>query len=151
MFGIMKKISFVLLLNIVNRSNHTKCLSLSNQKCMTQTTLINLHPNEYTQKFHYFPFGVTLDRYDGICSTLNDLSNKVCVPNKTEDLNLSVLNMITGPNKSKTLTKHTSCECKCRFDGKKLIQINGGITINVDVCYYFDYRELLILILQIFC
>ena len=59
--------------------------------------------------------------------------------------------MITGPNKSKTLTKHTSCECKCRFDGKNLIQINGGITINVDVCYYFDYRELLILILQIFC
>ena len=102
MFGIIKKISFVLLLNIVNRSNHTKCLSLSNQKCMTQTTLINLHPNEYTQKFHYFPFGVTLDRYDGICSTLNDLSNKVCVPNKTEDLNLSVFNLIIRINESKT-------------------------------------------------
>ena len=108
-------------------------MSLSNQKFMTQTTLINLHPNEYIQKFHYFPFAVKLDRYAGTCSTLNDLSNKVCVPNKTEDLNLSVLNMITGPNKSKTLTKHTSCECKCRFDGKNVIQINGGITINVDV------------------
>ena len=23
------------------------------------------------------------------CNTLNDLSNKVCVPNKTEDLNLN--------------------------------------------------------------
>ena len=40
--------------------------------------------------------------------------------------------MITGINKSKTLTKHISCECKCRFDGKNVIQINGGITINVD-------------------
>ena len=27
--------------------------------------------------------------------------------------------MITGINESKTLTKHTSCECKCRFDGRK--------------------------------
>ena len=29
----------------------------------------------------------------------------MCVPNKTEDLNLSVFNMISGINKSKTLTK----------------------------------------------
>ena len=41
-------------------------------------------------------------------NTLNDLSNKVCVPNKIEDLNLSVFNMITGINKSKTLTKDIS-------------------------------------------
>ena len=47
-----------------------------------------------------------------------DLSNKVCVPNKTEDLNLSIFNMITGINESKTLTKHISCKCKCKFDGR---------------------------------
>ena len=41
--------------------------------------------------------------------------------------------MITGINELKTLTKHISCECKCRFDGKNVIQINGGTTINVDV------------------
>ena len=41
--------------------------------------------------------------------------------------------MITGINESKTLTKHISCECKCRFDGKNVIHINGGITINVDL------------------
>ena len=27
--------------------------------------------------------------------------------------------MITGINESKTLTKHISCECKCKFDGTK--------------------------------
>ena len=27
--------------------------------------------------------------------------------------------MITGVNELKTLTKHISCECKCRFDRKK--------------------------------
>ena len=27
--------------------------------------------------------------------------------------------MTTGINESKTLTKHISCECKCKFDGRK--------------------------------
>ena len=50
-----------------------------------------------------------------------------------KDLNIHVFSMITGKNESKILTKDTSCDCKCRFDGKNLIQINGGITVNVDV------------------
>ena len=96
MFGLIKKIFIGLLTGLVNGSNHTKCTSLSNQKCMTQPSIINLHPNEYSQEFHYYPFAVKLDRCVGSCNTLNDLSNKVCVPNKTKDLNLSVFNKITG-------------------------------------------------------
>ena len=44
------------------------------------------------------PFAINLDSCVGSCNTLNDLSNKVCVPNRTEDLNLSISNMITGIN-----------------------------------------------------
>ena len=84
-----------------------------------QPTLINLHPNEFSQVFHYYPFAVKLDGCVGSCNTVNYLSYKVCVPNKTEDLNLSVFNMITGINDSKTLTKHISCKCKCKLDGRK--------------------------------
>ena len=40
--------------------------------------------------------------------------------------------MITGINESKLLTRDISCEFKCKFDGKKLIQVNDGIMINVD-------------------
>ena len=76
-------------------SNHTKCVSLRNQKCMIQPARINLHPNEYSQEFHYDPYSVKLARWVGSCNTLNDLSNEVYVPNKTEDLRLSVFNMIT--------------------------------------------------------
>ena len=67
-------------------------MSLSNQKCMTQPTLNNLHPNKYSQEFHYYPFAIKLDRCVGSCNNLNDLSNKLCVPNKTDGLNLSVFN-----------------------------------------------------------
>ena len=62
MFGIIKKTLIELLIGIVNASIHTECLSLNNQKCMTQPTLINLHPNEYSQEFHYYPFALKLDK-----------------------------------------------------------------------------------------
>ena len=72
MIGLIKKIFIVLLSNIVNGSNHTKCVSLSKQECMIQPTLISLHPNEYSQEFHCYPSVVKLDRCVGSFSTLND-------------------------------------------------------------------------------
>ena len=78
--------------SIVNASNHTKCVSLSNQKCENQPTLINLHPSEYNQQSHYYPFMVKLDICAWSCNNRNDLSNRVCVQNKT-DLSIHVFNM----------------------------------------------------------
>ena len=121
-----------LLINIVNASNHIKCVSLSNQKFEIQPTFINLHPNEYRQELHYYSFTVKLDKCVWSCNALNDLSHKVYVPNLTEDLNLSVFSMITGINESKALTNHISCECNCRFDGRNC---------NSDQCWNNDkYR-----------
>ena len=112
MFGLIKKVFIELLNDLVNGSYHTKWVSLSNHKYVTQPTLI------YSQEFNYFPFKVKLDRCVGSCNTLNDLSNNAFVPNKTKDLNLSVFNIITGTNESKILATLISCECKCKFDEK---------------------------------
>ena len=98
MFGVIKKKIIGLLTDLVNGPNYTKYALLNNQKCMTQPTLINLHPNEYCQEFYYYPFGVKLDRCVGSCNTLNEIYNKVCVAKKTKDLNLSMFNMIIGIN-----------------------------------------------------
>ena len=55
MFRVIKQV-FIMLLrfsrslaSIVNTLDHTKCISLNNQKCMAQPTLINLDPNEYIE------------------------------------------------------------------------------------------------------
>ena len=109
MFGFIKNMFIVLLASIFNTSNHTKCISLNNRQCMIQSTLINSHPNEYTERLHYYPFAVNLGRCMGSCNPLNDLFNRIYVAN---DLNLNVFNMITGINELKTLTKHISCKCK---------------------------------------
>ena len=75
MFGIIKQKIILSLSSIVNASNHAKCVFLCNQKCKTQPTLINSYPNKYSQKFHYYPFAIKLDRCVESCNTLNDFSS----------------------------------------------------------------------------
>ena len=43
----------------------------------------------------------------------------MCFPNKTENVNINVFNMIARINESKTLPKHIMYEFKCNFDGRK--------------------------------
>ena len=118
-----------LLTSLVNTSNHTKCVSLSNQKCKIPPTLTNLHTNEYSLELHYYTFAVKFNRCVGSCNTLNNLSKYVF--QTKQDLNLSMFNMVTGINESKTLTKHISCKCKCKFDGRKC---NSNQKWNDDKC-----------------
>ena len=98
--ALLKKIFIGLLVTIIYHiSYHTKCISLNNQQCTTKLTLINLHPKEFVERLLYYPFACNLDRCPGNCNAFNDLSsNIVCVPNKTEHLNLNDFNMITGIN-----------------------------------------------------
>ena len=126
MFGLIKKMFVGLLIIIVHTSNHTKCASLRNQKCMIQVTSINLDPNKWSQECHYYPFVVKLGRCTGSC-------HELCVPNKTKDLNLSVFNLITGINEWKTLTNIYYANVNVDLMEGNVIQINGGITINVNV------------------
>ena len=66
---------------------------LNNKKCMILPTPINLHPNEYIQELRYYPIAAKLERCVESCNTVNELSNKLCFSNKTEDLNPNVFNM----------------------------------------------------------
>ena len=50
MFVIIKKMFIVLLTSIINASNLTKYISLNNPKREIQPSLVNLHPNEYSQE-----------------------------------------------------------------------------------------------------
>ena len=59
----------------------------------------------------------------------------MCVPNKTEDSNLSMFNMTIGINESKILTKHISCECKCKFVIKIKIEIMINVGASVENIY----------------
>ena len=117
MFGLIKKIFMKLLASIVvNASSDTKCVSLTRQICEIQPALIDLHPNEYSQVLHYYPFVVKLNKCVESCNTLNDLPNKVCVPNKTEKLNLNMFVETFDGRKcnSNQRRNNDKCWCECK-------------------------------------
>lgn len=79
---------------------------------------------------------INLDRCNGRCNALDNLSNRICIPNKIEEVNFSGFNKITKINDSKTLAKFISCKCKCKFMVENVTRSKvklSGIAINVDV------------------
>ena len=90
----------------------TKCLFLHDESCMIRPVLIDLNSVE----LKYYPFMTSLDRCIGSC---NVLSLKICVPKERKDIHVKAFIMITNKNQAKTMTKHISCDCKCKFNSTK--------------------------------
>ena len=67
---------------------------------MTHSTLIDLHSSKYSQWLRCYPVAVNLDRCVGSCKTLDDLSNRVYVQNKTKYFNVSISNTMARINES---------------------------------------------------
>ena len=66
----------------------TKYMSSNNEQSKARYILIKLNP----VKVSYYPFTNTLDKFNGNWNILNKTSGRICVPNKTKDVNLSVSN-----------------------------------------------------------
>ena len=59
-----------------------KCLFLDNEPCIFKPTFIDLSPIE----LNYFLFVIILDKYNGSCNAVHDLSYlRICLPSKTKD------------------------------------------------------------------
>ena len=100
---------------------------------MIRPALIDMNPVE----LKYYRFTVSLDKCSGSC---NVSSPKICVPEKTEDINVKEFNMITNTNESKAMAKHIiSFDCKCKFNSTtcnstqkwKMKRVNVNVKINV--------------------
>ena len=87
---------------------------------------------------------VKLNRCVESCDTFNDLSNKLCVPNEKEDLNLSEFNIITEINELKTLTKDISCKCILLDHFMIIIQVLICIQIQVQILLGFFAKKNLV-------
>ena len=110
MFSLIKQV-FIVLLSF-SSSLTTKCLSLNDEPCMLRPTVFNLNP----VKLKYYPLMVSLDKYSGSCKSGSHLSTKICVLSKTKGTHIKAFNMTTNRFEAKTLVKHISCDCKCKFN-----------------------------------
>ena len=102
-----------------------------------------MHCNEYSQGLHYYPFVVNLDRCVASCSTLNYLSNRVCIPNKTEHLH--AFNMITEINELKTSKGIYHANINVTLMVESVIRIKSGTTINTVVSVKVKKKEIILI------
>ena len=107
MLSLIKQVSIVLLRLSFSEFLVTKCVSLNDELCLVRPTHIDLNPT----------FTISLDKCNESC---NVLSPKVCVLKKKTQMYIMIKNeifkMITNSNEAKTVTKHISCDFKCRFN-----------------------------------
>ena len=81
---------------------------------MIRPTFIDLNPI----RLNYYPFMISLDKCNGSCNAVDDLSTNIYIPSKTKDINVKVFNMITRIIEAKTLVKHILYDFKCKLDSK---------------------------------
>ena len=59
---------------------------------------------------------ISLDKCTGSC---NVLSPNICVAKEIKDIIVKTCNMITNKNELKTMTKHISCDSKCKLNSTR--------------------------------
>ena len=97
---------------MANGSNFATYICLISQPYGTRPIHNDLNANsdDYNPELCWYQFMVNLDRCNGIQSRQSNTPVIVYpvgyVPNKTEDVNFSVFDMISRMNEPKTLAKH---------------------------------------------
>lgn len=76
----------------------TKCVSLDNQSWRTRPTHTDVNPHE----LDYYPFLGSTGKFDGSCNNTEDPFCRISIPDKTENSNLKLFNMVKIINESKT-------------------------------------------------
>ena len=59
---------------------------------MNRPAPIDLNLDEHNQWLYYYPFMMSLDKFDGGFNIFGDSLSRLCARNKTEDVSLNVFN-----------------------------------------------------------
>ena len=87
MFRLIKQV-FIALLSF-SKYLATNWVSLNNDLLFIDSNLVELK---------HYPFMINLDKCNGSCNSVNDLSMRICVSSKTKDINVKIFDMVTNRN-----------------------------------------------------
>ena len=126
---------FIVLLSF-SKSLATECLFLNDEQSIVRPTLIDINPHE----LKYYPFMISLNKCAASC---NVLSLKICVPRETKTINVKAFDMITNKDEAKAITKHVSCNFKCKSDSAtcKSKQKWNNKTCQYELKNYHKYEK----------
>ena len=99
---------------------------------MTRLALVDLNPDELLQGLSLYLFVVQSNICNGSFNTIYNLSSKIYIPNKTENINLTVCNIMIEINEIK-ITLPCNFTNKYKFEG---IKCNSKQNLNNVKCQY---------------
>ena len=80
-------------------------VTLNSRPCQGRPTIVNINSRETL--FYQFLIGV--NKCGGICNAVDDLYARAFVLNKVKNMNLKVVNVMSGLNKTKFSVQHELC------------------------------------------
>ena len=120
----MKIISLLISLFGIIKTKALECVSVVNQKCMPRPKILDV--NEGVGEALFYPYNVQVINYSGSCNTLDNLIEKLCVPNVIKGLNIKVYNFLTMLHETRNVLWHESCKCVCK--------LNSSVCNNKHIC-----------------
>ena len=94
--------------------NGLKCVSMNNQECKirNKSEIININSNDLL----FYPYSVNMNMCSGSCNNINNLCEKLCIPDLTKDINVKGFNLMLTNNETRHIEWHETCQSKCRLD-----------------------------------
>ena len=87
-----------------------ECMSVVNQKRMSRPKIININANEPI----FYPYSIKVNKCSN-CNNINDPFAKLCVPDITKNINVTVFNLMARINETRQIVWHETCKCICKL------------------------------------
>ena len=88
-----------------------KWVSLGNQECEVRSAMISINSTEPL----FYPYSIIINRCSGSYNVINNPFAKLCVADVVKDTNIKVFNLMSRTNKTRHISWHKTCACKCRY------------------------------------
>ena len=75
------------------------CVSMNIQKCKVRPKIVDINSNSPM----FYPFSIKVNKCSGNCNSINDPYAKICVPNAVKDSNVSVFNLMSRNNETRSI------------------------------------------------
>ena len=73
--------------------------------------MINTNSNQPS----FYPYSILVNKYSGSCNNINDPYAKACISD-IKTVNFKVFNLMSKINKTRHISWHGTCTCKCKLD-----------------------------------
>ena len=93
-FRLIKKVFFLGLTILSNFTNALDCISMKNSECKVRPEIISINSNNHM----FYPFSIKVNKCHSNCNNINDVYERICVPDTVKNLNIKVFNLMSRTN-----------------------------------------------------